>query len=185
MITGILADYFIMESPNQHKINIIIEGALLPEYYANLSTHFMYIWVQLVATKRKVKLNVNLEHDDIINVMVIFIGHKEFCAYLEYLRFLFQNISNTWKIPVVTEKLIGIVPEIRHKKFFVLDNFNYTNPYYFLNVKLRTNLKANFPVSLGYNLQPISIDVGIIYAALVLCGLYILIIFEVTKNNFI
>ena len=42
-----------------------------------------------------------------------------------------------------------------------------------------TNLNKPFPVSITYDLSPIDPADGIVYAAGVLVGLYILIIFEV------
>lgn len=44
---------------------------------------------------------------------------------------------------------------------------------------MKTNLKANLPLSLIYDLEPINMDHGVIYAALILIGLYAIIIFEV------
>lgn len=45
---------------------------------------------------------------------------------------------------------------------------------------MNTTLSANFPVALTYDLFPINTEYGIIYAALVLVGLYVLIITEVS-----
>jgi len=52
---------------------------------------------------------------------------------------------------------------------------------------MNTTLSANFPVALTYDLFPINTEYGIIYAALVLIGLYVLIITEVSiySNNVI
>lgn len=44
---------------------------------------------------------------------------------------------------------------------------------------MNTTLSTNFPIALTYDLFPINTEYGIIYAALVLIGLYILIITEV------
>lgn len=48
-------------------------------------------------------------------------------------------------------------------------------------IKFHTNLESNLPFSLAYDLSPMNANVGIIYAAFVLIGLYIMIIFEVTN----
>ncbi|KAK5638427.1 hypothetical protein RI129_012722 [Pyrocoelia pectoralis] len=95
-----------------------------------------------------------------------------------------QNISSVWRVPLVTENLIGVVPEVRQKHEFKLANFTvdpYTNCI--LRVNMKTNLKTNLPLSLSYNVQPINMDDGIVYAALVLVLLYILIIFEVIHRT--
>lgn len=46
-------------------------------------------------------------------------------------------------------------------------------------INFRTNTKASVPISMAYDNSPIDQDTGIIYAAVVLLGLYILIVFEV------
>lgn len=59
--------------------------------------------------------------------------------------------------------------------------------FFFFSVTLRgdtrlcmnTTLSTNFPIAFTYDLFPINTEYGIIYAALVLIGLYILIITEV------
>lgn len=95
----------------------------------------------------------------------------------------FQNVSEVWEVPIVSERLIGQVPEVQHKKVFNLTSYKVDNvSFHLFRIQFRTNLKANFPVSMGYNLQPINPDDGIIYAALVLLGLYVLIIFEVGSS---
>lgn len=48
-----------------------------------------------------------------------------------------------------------------------------------ISIKLKTNLESSFAISISYDLSPIDKDDGIIYAALILLGLYVLIIFEV------
>lgn len=48
---------------------------------------------------------------------------------------------------------------------------------------MNTTLSTNFPVALTYDLFPINTEYGIMYAALVLIGLYVLIITEVSANS--
>jgi len=45
---------------------------------------------------------------------------------------------------------------------------------------MKTNVEASFPTALYFDLSPIDTDSGILYAAIVLLGLYILIILEVS-----
>lgn len=104
-----------------------------------------------------------------------------FLHFIVGFRYVLQNISEVWRIPIVLEKLIGVVPEVKHQKTFVV---NYTadtadDKNQFLRIRLRTNMKSNFPVSIDCNVQSINTFNGVIYAFLVLLGLYILIISEV------
>lgn len=48
-------------------------------------------------------------------------------------------------------------------------------------IKLKTNLESSFAISISYDISSMNKDDGIIYAAIILLGLYVLIIFEVIK----
>lgn len=54
-----------------------------------------------------------------------------------------------------------------------------TDLHQILRIRMMTNIKSNFPISISYNLQPINFNDGVLYATLVLIGLYVLIVFEV------
>lgn len=81
----------------------------------------------------------------------------------------------------MSEELIGIVPEVSRKNTFVLNLTEQELGKSVLKVKLKTNLRTMLPVTLSYNITPIDTNYGTVYAALVLLGLYILIIFEVNR----
>lgn len=80
---------------------------------------------------------------------------------------------------MVSEELIGVVPEVSRSHVFALNMSDKELGRSVLKVKLRTNLQTMFPVSLEYNITPIDANYGTIYAAVVLLALYVLIIFEV------
>jgi hypothetical protein len=45
---------------------------------------------------------------------------------------------------------------------------------------MKTNMDASFPTAIYCDLSPIDTDSGIVYAAIVLLGLYVLIVLEVS-----
>lgn len=49
-----------------------------------------------------------------------------------------------------------------------------------LRLQMVSNLNATLPVQFSYDPNPIDINTGVIYAAVVLLGLYIMIIWEVS-----
>lgn len=53
-----------------------------------------------------------------------------------------------------------------------------------LQLNLHTNFDASFPVNFVYDPSPLDKDMGIIYAAIVLFGLYIMIIWELVHRTF-
>ncbi|XP_044260389.1 P protein-like [Tribolium madens] len=158
--SGETKSFLILEEPQNTQFRVTLEGALLPSCYENLSVNFLNVWVQLVVLKqpsRKLKPS---------NILLI------------------QNVSDVWEVALVPEKLIDVVPEVTHEKTFHLNSIkvgDFNNSL--LEVRFSTNMKTNFPLSLAYNLQPINTDLGIIYAGLVLIGLYIAIIFELVHRT--
>ncbi|CAH1980081.1 unnamed protein product [Acanthoscelides obtectus] len=163
--SGSVKSYMILNKPKTDKIRVVLEGALLPPYYGNLSKDVMVVWVQLMVMKdvpRPIDTSA-IRDSDILWL---------------------QNISDAWVVPVVSEQLIGQVPEVRHKKIFHLTSHEIENAsYQLIRLQFKTNLESNFPVSMGYNLQPINPDDGVIYAALVLIGLYVLIVFDIIHRT--
>lgn len=49
-----------------------------------------------------------------------------------------------------------------------------------MRIQMKTNMEASFPTAVYCDLSPIDTDSGIVYAAIVLLGLYVLIILEVS-----
>jgi hypothetical protein len=45
---------------------------------------------------------------------------------------------------------------------------------------MKTNMDASFPSAVSFDVSPIDTDSGIVYAAIVLLGLYVLIVLEVS-----
>ncbi|GLV36913.1 hoepel1 [Carabus blaptoides fortunei] len=154
--------YLISEYPIQKQVSLKIEGALLPPYYGNLSKNWMSVYIQEVVIKRNPENISDLQLDDIVYV---------------------KNISDVWTVPLVSEDLIGVVPEVTQKHLFPLNITEQELGRSILKVKLKTNLHTMFPVSINYNIQPIDTNHGTIYAALVLLALYILIIFEIVHRT--
>lgn len=56
-------------------------------------------------------------------------------------------------------------------------------PRSLLRLQLHTNLHVSFPVSIRYDTSPITLEDGVVYAAVVLVGLYAMVIFEVSASN--
>lgn len=86
-------------------------------------------------------------------------------------------------MPIVSENLIGVVPEVKHEKLF---NLNITTAstsklYEILRIRMMTNMNNNFSISISYNLKPMK-D-GVLYATFILVSLYVLIVFEIVHRT--
>ncbi|XP_049954691.1 P protein [Schistocerca serialis cubense] len=155
--------YLILEEPKQNHLGVSLTGAFLPKYYRNLSTKALTARVQLVSYRHKEKLLRNVTSFKKTHVSSV------------------QNVSDEWKVPLVSSReLIELVPEVTVEKVLQIDVGKYHSV---LRLQLRTNLDASVPVAIGYDLTPIDTHGGIILAALVLLGLYILIVFEVVHRT--
>ncbi|XP_050545556.1 P protein isoform X2 [Daktulosphaira vitifoliae] len=149
--------------PDTNKIQIVLAGAFVPQYYRYLATHFLNIWVEFETDEEYLEAKkLGLKDDEIRG----------------------RNITELWSEPIVCESLVEIVPEMHHNKIFKLNHLssNYTLKGT-TRLCMNTTLNTNFPVALAYDLFPIKTEYGIIYAALVLIGLYVLIISEVVHKT--
>lgn len=77
-----------------------------------------------------------------------------------------------------------IVPEVKQSYMFKLSNFESNdNLFYFTRINMHTNVETSLPLQLIYDLDPINVGNGVIYAAIVLIGLYVLIVFEIIHHT--
>lgn len=90
-----------------------------------------------------------------------------------------------FRIPIVEQ--IDTSPEVKRKHIFNLDpemlNEAGVNGSGW-SLKISTNLPISFALQLSYDPNPIDRSVGVIYAAVVLFGLYVMIIWEIVHRTF-
>lgn len=95
---------------------------------------------------------------------------------------------NVYRIPIVSNiDDIDKSIEVKRKHLFYLEPEimkDINNNGKQLALKISTNLSISFAIQLSYDLNPIDRSVGVIYAAIVLFGLYIMIIWEIVHRTF-
>lgn len=145
------------------RVGIYIEGAFMTDHYTNVSENFLIVYIQQVY--------VNSSNSNFPN------GEKEYA----------ENVTGSWHIPVVNTELIDYSTELTKKRVFDIDSVVHhklaTNQTY-LRIHMVSNFNANLAINLSYDDSPIDKDVGIIYAAIVLLGLYVMIIWELVHRTF-
>ncbi|KAF4522033.1 hypothetical protein B566_EDAN010910 [Ephemera danica] len=139
-------------------VGVVLTGALLPRYYANLSSRRLAVWLEQVYDPPASLPDASEEE-------------------------MAQQVSEIWTIPLVPEDMLEVVPELEQSTVFRLHQFERGPSKGRLRIRLKTNLNASFPVAVGYDASPIDQDDGIVYALLVLAGLYMLIIFEIVHRT--
>ncbi|XP_069685556.1 P protein isoform X2 [Periplaneta americana] len=163
---GEIKSFWIREHPTSPKLELALRGSFLPAYYGNLSSKYLSVWVQLV--------KFSPDFEPIANSSA-FIGKNIVFAV---------NITDTWEIPIVSKELLDFVPDVDNRKVFNLNDFDLgLIPHSILRIEMKTNMDGSFPTALYFDLSPIDTDSGIVYGAIVLLGLYVLIILEITPRT--
>ncbi|XP_055320426.1 P protein-like [Sitodiplosis mosellana] len=150
--------YMLNEAPLVPRIGVIVRGAFADDN--SNTSNFVYIKVQQFITATDTNLDSTLIDNDEMTLKIPII----------------ENISN-----------IDTANEINKFHTFYLDaNIfqqiveNITT----LRLQITTNLPINFPINLAYDSSPIDKSMGVIYAAAILIGLYIMIIWEIVDRTF-
>ncbi|XP_031624628.1 P protein-like isoform X2 [Contarinia nasturtii] len=153
--------YVLDELPLESRLGVVIYGAFADEN--SNSSNFLHIQVQLL----------HRQVDDVNSSSSI--------AYIE-------NDNNIFKVPIVENiEDIDTAPEVKRTHTFHLDQKMFEqieNNSTILRLRIGSNLPVSFPINLAYDPTPIDKSLGVIYAAFVLLGLYIMIIWEVVHRTF-
>lgn len=96
--------------------------------------------------------------------------------------------GSIWRIPIVDGiDRIDTADETKRARIFEISNGmleSVTRNGSLLQLSLSTNLPVSFAIQLAYDSNPIDRSVGVIYAAIVLLGLYVMIIWEIVHRTF-
>jgi len=98
-----------------------------------------------------------------------------------------ENVTEMLKFPVVNTSEVDTAKELKRSKTIVLDYGHYENlaaNKSLLRLNLFTNFNLSFPVNFAYDPSPLDKDLGLIYATVVLLGLYVMIIWELVHRTF-
>lgn len=153
--------YILNGVPLEPRIGVIVHGAFGDEN--SNTTNFLYIQLQLLHSQlQSVLTNSNI-------------------AYIE-------QDNDILTIPIV-EDIDGIdtAKEVKKSHTFLLDQRMFEQSQHndtILRLSISSNLPISFPINLAYDPTPIDKSLGVIYASIVLFGLYIMIIWEVVHRTF-
>lgn len=98
-----------------------------------------------------------------------------------------HNITELLKLPIANISQIDVVSEIERSTTIYLedDDFRKLNDHSaMLTVNLFTKLDTSFAMNFVYDPAPLNKDLGVILAAVILVGLYVLIVFELVHRTF-
>lgn len=149
------------EAPLESRVGIILHGAFADEN--SNTTNFLFVQIQLLHTNVK---------DNDTNSSIAYI----------------VNDNNVYKVPLI-ENLddIDVAPEIKKTHTFQLNEEMFEQiPQNdtILRLRIHSNLPISIPINLAYDPTPIDKTLGVIYASIVLFGLYVMIIWEIVHRTF-
>lgn len=105
-----------------------------------------------------------------------------------------HRISPIWQVILLDEEDIDFSEaekrstvlkfnlNVNNKSALVYSDAKYIGPMYNM-VRLRTTVKQITPFTLSYTKNPLDASTGVIFSCILLCGLYILIIFEIVNRT--
>ena len=99
----------------------------------------------------------------------------------------YENITQLFKLPIAEAAEIDNVKILKRSRMIYLDQSVFESLHLntsFLKVDLLTNIEASLPVNFSFDPSPLDKEVGIILAAMILMGLYVLIIWELVHRTF-
>lgn len=98
-----------------------------------------------------------------------------------------ENITEVFKFPVSNISDMDTLKEIKRSRTVELDYHEYEKLHKnksTLILNVITNFDASFPINFAYDPSPLDKEMGIIYATIVLLGLYVMIIWELVHRTF-
>lgn len=167
-------DFIVSNIPKGLRLGVTLDGAFASDHTANnLTTNYLYVFVQLLYLGKEEYTTSNESTQPLLQEELQ-ITHT-------------QNLSEVWKIPLLDEELFDFAPEVRRSKVFTIDSARFSKTQSekaALRIRMKADATRGIPLQFSYDDTPINKDMGVVYAALVLCGLYIMIIWEVVNRTF-
>ncbi|KAL5281356.1 OCA2 family protein [Megaselia abdita] len=150
-------DFIIDDVPKENRIGIIMKGSFASS--TEQTDNYLYVYVQLLYFGKQNNSQVT---------------HTE-------------NITDVLELPLVDNHLLDTVKDSKISKTLTFRKVNVDNPPnsdLTYRIRFRTNVNKSIPITMSYDSSPIDKDRAVIYAAIVLIGLYIMIIWEVVNRTF-
>ncbi|XP_050087994.1 P protein isoform X3 [Anopheles aquasalis] len=159
--------YILPESPPTSRIGINLKGAFLSDQHHNNTSTYLFVNLQLLYIHSNASNSSYFQEHDIKHV---------------------ENITNAWHVPIPSSlDAIDRMDETTRKHVFDIGPINHQkveSGKAVVRVRMSSNLEADFPTKFTYDPTPMDVEVGVIYAAIVLLGLYVLIIWEIVHRTF-
>lgn len=161
---GLPKNYILDALPISQRVGIHIHGSFISEFPQHNVTNlnYLYVSVQILMPDKK-----NNNSDGVI---------------------ITDNVTDVWRLSVINDiDQLDRSQEVQRKHVFSIGDYNLNKLRHqnaTMRLKMETNFDSIFPINLAYDSMPIDTKVGVMYAAVILLGLYILIIWEIVHRTF-
>ncbi|XP_053676604.1 P protein-like [Anopheles nili] len=164
---GSYRTYVLPETTPGSRIGIYLKGAFLSDQQHNNTVTYVSVNLQLLYLhSNSSNFSLHSDHD---------------VKYTE-------NIGKVWQLPIPSSlETIDQMDESSRKHVFDIGPVNHqkvVNGKAVVRVRMSSNLDADFPTKFTFDPTPMDTETGVIYAAVVLLGLYVLIIWEIVHRTF-
>lgn len=98
-----------------------------------------------------------------------------------------HNVTELLKLPIANITELDNVKLLKRSSTIYLKEYEYQSLHsdnVSLQINMLTELEISLPVNLSYDPSPLDTDVGLLMAAAILMGLYVLIIWELVHRTF-
>lgn len=99
-----------------------------------------------------------------------------------------ERVSDIWKLDIVYPEYIDMIRETKKVHQFEISPIHDSNRTFSNLTELKlhfvSTIEEELPIQLSIDESPIYKKEGVIYAAVVLCGLYVMIIWEIVNRTF-
>lgn len=98
-----------------------------------------------------------------------------------------DNITEVLKLPIAEASKLDTVKQIKRSKTIHLNDSDFQRIHHngsLLMVNMLHYLDNSLPLQISYDPTPLNKEIGIIFAAIILLGLYVLIIWELVHRTF-
>lgn len=162
-------EYILPAIPEKLQIGISIKGAFLEDPITNSTIYFLSVYVQVIQNIR-----TNFANNESLEQTTLESDWNKA-----------EKVTDEWRIPLVDSKNLDTSTQIKMSHMFDISKIPIsTLQNATICIFMKTNIDEHLPVQFSYDQSPIDKTTGVIYAAVVLLGLYIMIIWEIVHRTF-
>lgn len=173
--------FILYQPPLNARLAINLDGAFLSDHSGNDSNR-LYVRLKLISVSPQMqnKTRAGATMDQYVPLNWTQLVRESMPGNIE-------EISSLWRVQISDAESLDTMAETRRRHVFLFNEATLSkvkSRSAALVVEFVTDLNTSFPMNFAYDPSPIDTRVGIILAACILLGLYVMIIWELVHRTF-